>query len=55
MPIKTTTKTCFWPWDHQWSKWQVYDQPFVYDKQQYMRKKQKRICEKCGLEQRREL
>ena len=45
-----------WPWLHDWSKWEVYKQPYFLPETntQGTIEKQKRCCAACGLEQRRD-
>jgi len=51
-----------WFWFHKWTKWKTYIQegttqrhPFSREMLPYSEKRQKRVCEKCGLEQDREI
>lgn len=50
------TTNCFWPWSHQWTKWELYVQGMVDRKTEtvFSQDAQKRKCEKCGLEERRD-
>jgi len=43
---------------HKWTKWEQYEQPMIYFKMPTVKsftKMQKRHCEKCGYEQRKEV
>lgn len=49
-------KNCFWPWRHQWGKWEIYNQGILVKAtgQKIVQEAQKRRCENCGLEQRKD-
>jgi hypothetical protein len=55
---------CFWPWSHDWDKWEQYIQNFSVTYNwgnnagrdfPYIEYWQKRKCKKCGKEEREEI